>query len=57
MVIDLHAKIRVKICKGSEKKSRKLFDRWNLLSRKPVISQKSMEHNKSQTRSVNHARN
>ena len=32
MVIDLHANNQVNICKCLEKKSGKLFDRWNLLS-------------------------
>ena len=40
MVTDLHAKNQVNIYKHSEKKSGKLFDRWNLLSPKPVISPK-----------------
>ena len=37
MVIDLHAKNQVNICKRLEKKSVKLVDHWNLLSFKPVI--------------------
>ena len=37
MVIDLHAQNQVNICKRLEKKSGKLFDRWNLLSPKPMI--------------------
>ena len=41
MVIDLHAKNQVNICKRLEKKSGKLFDRWNLLCPKPVISPKT----------------
>ena len=32
MVIDLHAKNQVNICKDLGKKSGKLFDCWNLLS-------------------------
>ena len=34
MVIDFHAKNQVNICKRLEKKSGKLFDRWNLQSLK-----------------------
>ena len=37
MMIDFHAKNQVNICKRFEKKSGKLFDRWNLLSPKPII--------------------
>ena len=40
MVTDLHAKNQVNIYKRLEKKSKKLFDRWNLLRPKPVISAK-----------------
>ena len=40
MVTDLHAKNQVNMYKRLEKKSGKLFDRWNLVSRKPVISPK-----------------
>ena len=40
MVTDFHAKNQVNICKGLEKKSGKLFDRWNLLTPRPVISPK-----------------
>ena len=38
MVIDLHAKNQVNICQIQEKKSGKMFDCWNLLGAKPVIS-------------------
>ena len=38
MVIDLHAKNTVNTYKGIEKNCEKLFDLWNLLSPKPVIS-------------------
>ena len=37
METDLHAKNQVNIYKRLEKKSRKPFDSWNLLSPKPVI--------------------
>ena len=37
MVIDFHAKNQVNIGKRLGKKSEKLFDRWNLLSPRPVI--------------------
>ena len=37
MVTDLHAKNQVNITKRLEKKYGKLYDRWNLLSPKPVI--------------------
>ena len=40
MVIDFHAKQQVNICKGLEKKSGKLFDRWTVPSPRPVISPK-----------------
>ena len=40
MVTDLYAENQVNIYKHLEKKSGKLFDRWNLLSPKPVISPK-----------------
>ena len=40
MVTDLHAKSQVNIYKRLEKKLGKLFDRWNLLSQRPVISPK-----------------
>ena len=40
MVIDLHAKDQVNICKNLEKKSKKLFDRWILLSPRTVILSK-----------------
>ena len=40
MVIDFHAKNQVNICKRLEKNSGKLFNRWNLLSPRPVISSK-----------------
>ena len=36
MMIGLHATNLVNICKGLGKKSGKLFDRWNLLSPRPV---------------------
>ena len=40
MTIDWHAKNQVNIYKCLEKKYGKRFDRWNLLSLKPVISPK-----------------
>ena len=49
MVTDLHAKNQVNIYKCLEKKSGKLFDRRNLLSPNPIIRQKSMVHNETQT--------
>ena len=48
MMIDLHAKNQQNIWKGFGKRSGKLFDRWNLLSPRPVISQKVMERNETQ---------
>ena len=39
-MIDLHAKIQLNIYKRLGKKCGKLFDRWNLQSPRPVISQK-----------------
>ena len=40
LVIDLHAKNQLNIFKRLEKKSGKLFDRRNLVSRNPIISSK-----------------
>ena len=40
MMIDLHAKNQLNICKHLGKNCRKLFDRWNLLSPRSVISPK-----------------
>ena len=40
MVIDLHAKIQVNMYKRLQKKTGKLFDRWNIQCPKPVISPK-----------------
>ena len=54
MVTDLHAKNQVNIYKCLEKKSGKLFDRWNLLSQKPIISPKIDGVYETQTRSVSH---
>ena len=41
MLTDLHAKNQIDIYKRLEKKSGKLFNRWNFLSLKPVISPKT----------------
>ena len=38
MEINFHAKNQVNICKRLGKKSRKLFDHWNLLSPRPETS-------------------
>ena len=39
-MIDFRAKQQVNICTRLEKKSGKLFDRWSVLSPRPVISPK-----------------
>ena len=54
MMIDLQAKNQFNIGKRLGKDCRKLFDRWNLLSPRSVISPKMMEHNETQTLSVTH---
>ena len=54
MMIDLHAKNQLNIYKRLGKNCRKLFDCWNLLSQRSVISPKSMERKETQTLSVSH---
>ena len=54
MMIDLHAKIQLSICKLLGKKCGKLFDQLNLLSPRPVISPKSIERNETQNQSASH---